>query len=96
MTWAVYGDKAEMLIEIEGGSPHIGNKTKISICDGATGKVEEVSVDQGFEGLGMPAANTGRLFEAYASEPGSKGYGDWEVALKRHEWIDGAYERNGM
>ncbi len=93
MTWAVYGDKAEMLIEIEGGSPHIGNKTKISICDGATGEVEEVSVDQGFEGLGMPAANIGRLFEAYAA---GGNYGDWEIALKRHEWIDGAYEGNRM
>ena len=82
-----------MLFEVEGGSPHIGSKTKISICDGATGEVEEVPVDQSFEGLKMPAANIGRLFEAYAE---GKGYGDWEVALKRHELIDKAYADSGM
>jgi len=93
LTWSVWGEKAEMLIEIEGGSPHIGNKTRISICDGDTGTVEEVSVDQSFEGLSMPAANIGRLFEAYA---GGKGYADWEVALKRHELIEEAYATSDM
>lgn len=92
LTWRVYGDKAEMLIEVDGGTPHIGSPTKISICDGDTGKVEEVPLDQSYEGLGMPSANIGALYDAYAE---GKGYADWEVALKRHELIDEFYA-NGM
>lgn len=88
LTWRVYGDKAEMLIEVDGGSPHIGSPTKISICDGDTGKVDEVALDQSYEGLGMPSANIGALFDAYAE---GKGYADWEVALKRHELIEEFY-----
>lgn len=84
-----------MLIEIEGGSPHIGSPTKISICDGETGEVEEIVVDQSFEGLNIPAANIGRLYEAYAAGD-RNGYADWEHALKRHEWIDEAYASNDM
>lgn len=98
LTWHVYGDKAELLIEIEAGSPHIGAKTKLYISDGATGEVEEVPVEQEFEGLKMPAANIGRLFEAYAADVngGKKGgYADWEEALRMHEIIEEAYKSNG-
>jgi predicted dehydrogenase len=85
MTWRVYGDKAEMLIEIDGGSPHLGNKATISICDGDTGKVEEIAVDQSYEGLGMPSANIGALYDAFAE--GKEGYADFEVALKRQKSV---------
>jgi hypothetical protein len=77
-----------MLIEVDGGSPHIGSPTKISICDGATGTVEQVAVDQSYEGLGMPGANVGALYDAFAE---SSGYADWELALKRHELIEEFY-----
>lgn len=77
-----------MLIEVDGGSPHLGSPTKISICDGETGKVEVVAVDQSYEGLGMPAANVGALYDAFAE---GGGYADWEVALKRHELIEQFY-----
>jgi hypothetical protein len=77
-----------MVIEFDGGSPHLGSKATISICDGATGEVEVVEVDQSYEGLGMPSANIGALYDAYAE---GKGYGDWEVALKRHELIEEFY-----
>jgi predicted dehydrogenase len=88
LTWRVYGDKAEMLIEVTGGIPHIGSPTKISICDGDTGSVEEVPLDQSYEGLGMPSANIGALYDAYAE---GKGYADWEAALKVHELIEEFY-----
>ena len=77
-----------MLIEVDGGSPHLGHKTTISICDGDTGKVEEVAVDQSYEGLSYPSANIGALYDAYAD---GTGYGDWEVALKMHELIEEFY-----
>ena len=88
MTWRVYGDRAELLIEIDGGSPHFGSKATISICDGDTGEVEEIAVDQSYEGLNMPSANIGALYDAYAE---GKGYADWEVALQRHELIEEFY-----
>lgn len=84
----MYGDKAEMLIEVTGGIPHIGSPTKISICDGDTGNVEEVPLDQSYEGLGTPSANIGALYDAYAED---KGYADWEAALKMHELIEEFY-----
>lgn len=76
-----------MLFEAS-GSPHIGLPTKIRISDGDTGAIEEVDVDHSFEGLNMPAAGIGRLFEAYAE---GKGYADWADALKRHELIEEFY-----
>lgn len=68
-----------MLIEVEAGTPHIGQKTTIGICDGDTGEVEEVVVDQSYLGLDMPCANIAALYDAFAQ---GRGYRDWEVALK--------------
>ena len=91
MTWRVYGDRAEMLIEFAGASPHIGNPSKIQICDGETGDVENVKVDHGakeWSEMGAPGENIGRLYEAYAK---GEGYADWEAALKRHELVEEFY-----
>ena len=96
-SWSVYGDKAEMLVEVmEGASPHFGYETRIRVADGRTGEVEEVRLEQGFEGLGKPGANIGRLYELFAEEGGKERdggrYADWEVAVKRHELIERFYE----
>lgn len=53
-----------------------------------TGEIEDIVVDEGGEewtGLPTQGQNIGRLYEAYAA---GQDYGDFELAVKRHELID--------
>jgi hypothetical protein len=78
-------------MEFASAGPQIGGATSIRISDFETGTVEEVKVDEGGEewtGLAPQGQNIGRLYEAYA---GGKDYGDWELALRRHELIEEFY-----
>jgi hypothetical protein len=43
--------------------------------------------------LDHPSQNVGRLYEAYAKGD-TKGYADWNLALKRHELIDEMFQRS--
>jgi len=90
-TWRIYGDKAELVVEFASAGPQIGQARSIKICHFETGEVETITVDEGgkeWTDLPIPGQNIGRLYEAYAD---GKGYGDWELALRRHELIEEFY-----
>lgn len=90
--WRVYGKKAELQMAFSGAGPQIGVAEWLRISDFEKGEVEEVKIDEGGEewtGLPVQGQNIGRLYEAYAK--GGQ-FADWELAVKRHEMIDGFYE----
>lgn len=90
--WRIYGTKGELVMNFASAGPQIAGATSIKISDFEKGVVEEVKVDEGgneWTGLAVPGQNIGRLYEAYAE---GKEYGDWELALKRHELIEQFYD----
>jgi len=93
LTWRIYGTRAEATLTNAGGTPHYGRPTAISIRDGVSGEEDKAEPDITLDGLGVPANNVGRLYEAYAAgaTPGVD-YADFETAVKRHELIDAMYD----
>ena len=86
--WRIYGTKGELAVEFASAGPQIGQASSFRFSNAETGEVEEISVDEGGEewtGLPTQGQNIGRLYESYA-EGGD--YGDWELAVKRHELLD--------
>lgn len=91
-TWRIYGDKAELLVEIDGAAPQVGAGFRVRICDGATGKVEELSIEEDgdeWAKLSPAARQVGRLYEAYAN---GDEYPDWDVAGKRFDILEKFYD----
>ena len=87
-TWRIYGTKGELALEFASAGPQIGPATSFRFSNSDTGEVEEIKIDDGGEEwtkLPTQAQNIGRLYEAYAN---GSDYGDWELALKRHELLD--------
>lgn len=86
--WKIYGTKGELAVEFASAAPHIGPATSFRLSNSETGKVEDIQVDEGGEEwtkLPTQGQNIGRLYERYVD---GGGYGDWELALKRHELLD--------
>jgi len=86
--WKIYGTKGELVVEFLSAGPQIGAAQSMRFSNSTTGKVEEISVDEGgkeWTDLPTQGQNIGRLYEAYA---GGQPYGDFELALKRHELLD--------
>ena len=100
LTWRIYGDVAELVVEFESASLQIGQCSSMRICDlmsmtGVEPKVEEVDVEQGgrqWTDLPVQAQNIGRVYEAFAEEGRGEG---WGMAVRRHELIDEFYGRDG-
>ncbi|KAH0829500.1 hypothetical protein AYO21_07600 [Fonsecaea monophora] len=87
-TWRIYGTKGELVVEFAGAGPQIAKATNILFSNAEKGVVEEIIVDEGgqeWTDLPTQGQNIGRLYEAYAAgEP----YGDFDLAVKRHELLD--------
>ncbi|ETN37987.1 uncharacterized protein HMPREF1541_07610 [Cyphellophora europaea CBS 101466] len=86
--WRIYGTKGELVVEFASAGPQIGGATSFRFSNAETGKVEEIEVAEGgdeWTGLPTQGQNIGRLFEAFAA---GREYGDWDLALKRHQLID--------
>ena len=86
--WRIYGTKGELALEFASAGPQIGPAITFRFSNSETNTVEEISVDEGgkeWTDLPTQAQNIGRLYELYAE---GKDYGDWELALKRHELLD--------
>jgi predicted dehydrogenase len=86
--WRIYGTKGELAVEFASAGPQIGAATSFRFSNSDTGKVEEIEVDEGgdeWTKLPTQGQNIGRLYEEYAN---GDDYGDWELALKRHELLD--------
>jgi len=87
-TWRIYGTQGELVLEFASAGPQIGPAASIRFSNFDTGEIEEIKVDEGgkeWTDLPTQGQNIGRLYEAYAQ---GKPYGDFELALKRHELID--------
>ncbi|KAF2268492.1 oxidoreductase [Lojkania enalia] len=97
--WRIFGTKGE--IQVTGSSSWIhlsDDNLKIELFDQASGKTETVEVDKDdFSDMGLYARNVARLYEGFAEGKGEKdGVLDWEVALKRHQFVDEVYEKAGV
>lgn len=87
LVWRIEGDKG--LLEVRGDSCFAISMTggvEVRLQDFATGEVKDVDVAEDQSG---PAANIGRLYEAFAD---GEWYPDWKWAMKRHEWVDALYK----
>lgn len=85
--WRIYGTKGELAVEFASAGPQIAEATSFRFSNSETGQVEEFQIHEDKEWTDLPVQgrNIGRLLEAYAAgEP----YGDWALALKRHQLID--------
>ena len=92
--WRIYGTKGELAVEFASAGPQIGQASSFRFSNSETGKVEEISADEGGEewtSLPTQGQNIGRLYESYAEGRESE-YGDWELAVKRHELLDEFWE----
>lgn len=86
--WKIYGEKGELVMEFSSAGPQIAQAASIKFSNAETGKIENIAFDDGgkeWTDLPVAAQNIGRLYEAYAE---GRPYGDWELALKRHQLID--------
>ena len=92
--WRIYGTKGELAVEFASAGPQIGQASSFRFSNSETGEVEEISVEGGGEEwtkLPTQGQNIGRLYEAYA-EGKAEEYGDWGLAVKRHELLDEFWE----
>lgn len=87
LVWRIEGDNG--LLEVRGDGVFAISMTsgvEVKLQDSATGEVKNVDVPEDQSG---PAANIGRLYEAFAD---GEWYPDWKWALKRHRWVDALYK----
>ncbi|KIY00455.1 uncharacterized protein Z520_04140 [Fonsecaea multimorphosa CBS 102226] len=87
-TWEIYGTKAVLWVTFASAGPQMAKALSFRRYDLATKEVEDIVVDEGgHEWTGLPnqGQNIGRLYEAYAL---GQGYGDFDLAVKRHELLD--------
>ncbi|OAP55923.1 hypothetical protein AYL99_10075 [Fonsecaea erecta] len=87
-TWRIYGTKGELAVEFASAGPQMAKATSIRFSNAEKGIVEDFNVDEGgqeWTDLPTPAQNIGRLYEAYAT---GESYGDFDLAVKRHELMD--------
>lgn len=86
--WKIYGTKGELAVEFASAGPQIGAATSIRFSNAEKGEIENISIDEGgseWTDLPTQGQNIGRLYEAYAT---GQPYGDFDLAVKRHELID--------
>ncbi|KAF2101324.1 NAD(P)-binding protein [Rhizodiscina lignyota] len=97
LVWSVYGDEGEMQISCESSAIQMSFPLTVKIYDNKTDDVETVDVaglDRGLcADLTPEARDVGRLYEAYAL---GKDYGDWELAVRRHELVEQIYREGGL
>lgn len=85
--WRIYGTKGELAVEFASAGPQIAEAASFRFSNSDTDKVEEFDIHEDSEWTDLPVQgrNIGRLLEAYAA---GESYGDWDLALKRHQLID--------
>lgn len=87
-TWKIYGTKGELAVEFASAGPQMAKAVSIRFSNSEKGEIEDIEVDEGGEEwTKMPTQgqNIGRLYEAYAE---GQPYGDFDLAVERHELID--------
>ncbi|KIX04052.1 uncharacterized protein Z518_07605 [Rhinocladiella mackenziei CBS 650.93] len=87
-TWRIYGTKGELAVEFASAGPQMAKAGSIQFSNSETGQIEDIVVDEGgkeWTDLPTQGQNIGRLYEAYAE---GQSYGDFDLAVKRHELID--------
>ena len=94
MRWTINGEKGEVLITCPSAMFDINHEgVKIQLHELSNDKAEDIELPADkLADLQHPAQNVGRLYEAYA-EGDTKGYCDWNLALKRHELIEEMFQR---
>jgi len=94
MRWLINGEKGEVLITCPAAMFDINHEgVKIQLHEFSNDKAEDIELPADeLAGLKHPAQNVGRLYEAYAKGD-TKGYCDWNLALKRHELIEEMFQR---
>ncbi|KIW24749.1 uncharacterized protein PV07_10443 [Cladophialophora immunda] len=87
-TWEIYGTRAVLLVDFASAGPQMAKALSVRLYNLETKTVEDIAVDEGgdeWTRLPNQGQNIGRLYEAYAS---GEGYGDFDLAVKRHELLD--------
>lgn len=98
LVWRIYGEKGEVSVTCGVSAIQLGLPLTIAVFDHASDTVEEVlkgdEFDAGFwEDLPVVARIVGRLYEAYAL---GQEYGDWELAVKRHRFVEKVFAEGGL
>ncbi|KER00928.1 hypothetical protein AUEXF2481DRAFT_93901 [Aureobasidium subglaciale EXF-2481] len=92
--WLINGDEGDILITNTRGCfdiEHEGVVIKYKQAGEKETQTIELPQDD-LTDLERPAQNVGRLYEAFAKGE-KESYADWEVALKRHAFIDEMFQR---
>jgi predicted dehydrogenase len=87
-TWRIYGTKGELAVEFASAGPQMAKAGSIKFSNFEKGEIEDIATDEGgseWTDLPTQGQNIGRLYEAYAQ---GLPYGDFDLAVKRHELID--------
>ncbi|KAH0843596.1 hypothetical protein AYO21_05382 [Fonsecaea monophora] len=87
-TWEIYGTTGVLVVTFASAGPQMAKATSMRLYRTESKTVEEIVVDEGgdeWTALPNQGQNIGRLYEAYAL---GEGYGDFELAVKRHELLD--------
>ncbi|EXJ82620.1 hypothetical protein A1O3_06433 [Capronia epimyces CBS 606.96] len=86
--WRIYGTKGELAVEFASAGPQMAKATSFRFSNSEKGEIEDIVTDEGgkeWTDLPTQGQNIGRLYEAYAE---GQPYGDFDLAVKRHELID--------
>lgn len=94
LRWTIIGEKGDILVTNPAAMFDITHDgVKIQLHEQGKDKAEPIELPKDdLANLKHPAQNVGRLYEAYAKGD-SKGYCDWNLALKRHELIEEMFQR---
>ncbi|CAD0097605.1 unnamed protein product [Aureobasidium mustum] len=94
LRWTIVGEKGDILVTNPAAMFDITHEgVKIQLHESGKDKAEPIELPaDDLANLKHPAQNVGRLYEAYAKGD-TKGYCDWNLALKRHELIEEMFQR---
>ena len=86
--WRIYGTKGELAVEFASAGPQMAKASSMRFSNSEKNEIQEITTEEGgkeWTDLPTQGQNIGRLYEAYAQ---GQPYGDFELAVKRHELID--------
>ncbi|KAG9753633.1 NAD(P)-binding protein, partial [Aureobasidium melanogenum] len=94
LRWTIIGEKGDILVTNPAAMFDINHEgVKIQLHEQGKDKAEPIELPaDDLANLKHPAQNVGRLYDAYAKGD-TKGYCDWNLALKRHELIEEMFQR---
>jgi predicted dehydrogenase len=87
-TWRIFGTRGELVVEFTSAGPQMAKALSLRLCNFENKTVEDIEVDEGgceWTSLPNQGQNLGHLYEAYFA---GEAYGDFDLAVKRHELLD--------